>query len=140
MDKPKIGKGADRHPWALVIALGLVVSACSDDGGEAEVWNGDSVAIEFVLKGAVGQTLCEFSTTREELTEAQRAGLRSLKLRPGEYLGSSCDFPNYAIVIHAADGSSANYRAVDPRCDNRPILLFDDFDAWAKSTSCSLER
>lgn len=122
----------------LVVALGLVLSACSgssDDKGE--IWNGDSVGIDFRLTGPTGQLICEFSATREQLTAAQLDGLSSLRLRDAA-LSGACDLPTYSITIHAGDGSSASYRATEVPCSSTPILLFDDFDAWAKSTPCSL--
>ena len=124
---------------ALVVALGLLVSACtgsSDD--KSQIWKGDSVGIDFRLTDPTGQLLCEFSATREQLTTAQLDGLSSLRLHDAARNGA-CDLPTYSITIHAGDGSSASYLATYPSCSSTPILLFEDFDAWAKSTPCSLQ-
>lgn len=140
----------------LVIAVGLVLSACSgssDDkreigngdsspganssDDELKIWNGDSTGIEFELTGATGQRLCEFSATREELTEAELDGLAALRLQDAA-ARAGCDIPTYSITIRGADGSSVRYRATHVDCSSSPILLFEDFDTWAKTSPCSL--
>jgi hypothetical protein len=123
----------------LVVALGLVLSACSSSSdNKGEIWNGDSAGIDFELTGATAQRLCEFSATRQELTEAQLEGLSSLRLHDAA-ARAGCDTPSYSITIRGGDGSSASYRATHVDCSASPILLFEDFDAWAKSTPCSLQ-
>jgi len=122
-----------------LVLLGLLLSACSDSSrDERRVWNGDSVGIAFELHGPTGQLLCAFSAMREELTAAQLDGLSALMLHDAA-LRAGCDEPSYAITIHARDGSSASYRATFVDCESSPILLFEDFEAWAKSTPCSYQ-
>ena len=133
---------SDMRRAARLAALALVLSACSGsaDGSsddEGEIWNGDSAGIEFELT-RVGRRLCEFSATREELTEAQLAGLASLRLH-GAAPRAGCDGPTYSITIHGGDGASVSYRATNVDCSSPPTLLFEDFDAWAKSSPCSLQ-
>jgi len=125
---------------ALVGALGLLSIACSgtsDDGQEDRIWRADSAGIDFTLTGAVAQHLCDFSATRAELTAAQLDGLSALRLHDGTGI-AGCDIPSYGITIRAQDGSSMTYRATLTICQTSPIVLFDDFNAWAMSTPCSL--
>jgi hypothetical protein len=125
---------------ALVGAFGLLWVACSGtlpDSQARGIWGADSAGIDFTLTGAVGQHLCDFSATREQLTGAQLDGLSALRLHDGTG-GAACDTPSYRIMVRAQDGSSTSYRATLPICiSSSPILLFEDFDAWAKSTPCS---
>jgi len=126
---------------AFVGALALLWIACSGtshDGQEAGIWDADSVGIGFTLTGAVGQHLCDFSAAREELTGAQVDGLSSLTLHATGGR-AACDSPWYEITIRAQDGSSRSYAAMNPECTTSPILSFQEFDAWAKSTPCSLQ-
>ena len=129
---------SDMRRPALVVALGLVLLACSGSAEDKRaIWNGDSAGIEFELTGATGQRICEFSAAREELTEAQLDGLASLRLQDAA-VRAGCDTPTYSVTIRAGDGSSVDYRATHVDCSASPILLFEDFDAWAKSSPCSL--
>jgi hypothetical protein len=124
---------------ALLVVLGLLFTACSGSSpDEDQVWDGDSAGINFVLTGPVAQRLCEFSARRAELTATQLDGLAALRLRDGTG-GAGCDVPAYTVTIQAGDGSLTQYQATEVVCSTLPILLFDDFDAWAKSTPCSLE-
>jgi hypothetical protein len=127
-----------RRP-ALVAVVGLLLFACSGPSqDERAIWNGESVGIDFELTGATGQRLCEFSATRDQMTAAQLNGLSSLRLQDAAPR-AGCDIPTYSVTIHAGDGSSASYRATNVACSSSPILVFEDFDAWAKSTPCSLQ-
>ena len=114
-------------------------TAGSAPGGVGGIWRGDSAGIDFALTGPTAQQLCTFSATRAELTVAQLAGLSALRLHDGTG-GAGCDVPSYAITIRAQDGSSASYRATLTICQTSPIVLFDEFNAWAKSTPCSWPR
>jgi hypothetical protein len=137
------GAESDMKRSALSVVLGLVLLACSgsaDDSSDdkGKIWNGDSAGIEFELTGATGQRVCEFSATREELTEAQLDGLASLRLQDAA-ARAGCDIPTYSITIRGGDGSSVRYRATHVDCSSSPILLFEDFDVWAKGSPCSLQ-
>ena len=80
------------------------MSACSTaSDNKREIWNGDSAGIDFELTGATGQRLCEFSATRQELTETQLGGLSSLRLHDAA-ARAGCDTPSYSITIHGGDG------------------------------------
>lgn len=130
--------GSDMKKPALVLVVGLLLSACSASShDDRAVWNAESVRIDFELTGATGQRLCQFSATRDQLTAAQLNGLSSLRLHDAAP-SAGCDIPTYSVTVHASDGSSASYRATNVACSSSPILLFEDFDAWAKSTPCSL--
>lgn len=121
-------------------AFGLLWVACSGtshDSPAPAVWGTDSVSIDFTLTGAVAQHLCDFSAAREELTGAQLDGLSALRLHATGGR-AACDSPWYGITIRAQDGSSRNYTATHAECSTSPILLFEEFDAWARSTPCSL--
>lgn len=123
---------------ALVVAFGLVLSACSGSADDKrEIWSVDSVGIDFVLTNW-GRRLCEFSATREQLTGAQLDGLSSLRLRDGIGAAAACD-GFYSITIHGRDGSSVAYEAISVYCSGSLFLPIEDFDAWAKSTPCSLQ-
>jgi hypothetical protein len=123
----------------LLIALGLVLCACSGSSDdEGAIWKGDSTGIEFELTGATAQRLCEFSATRVELTQAQLDGLASLRLQHAA-ARAACDTPSYSVTIHGGNGSSVTYQATHVGCSSSPILLFEDFDAWAKDSPCSLQ-
>lgn len=141
--RPGLRAASNMRKPALLVALGLVLGACSgstDDSSDdkGEIWNGDSARIDFELTGATGQRLCEFSATREELTEPQLDGLASLRLHEST-ARAGCDTPTYSITIHGGDGSSVRYLATHVDCSSSPILLFEDFDAWAKGSPCSLQ-
>jgi hypothetical protein len=124
----------------LVAALGLLTLAgcgtSNDSAYEREIWNSNSAAIEFTLNGPAGP-ICEFSATRAELSSAQLEGLSSLRLQEPVAASVACDGLSYAVTVHAGDGSSARYAATLPVCSSSPLLLFEDFEAWARSTPCS---
>jgi hypothetical protein len=142
-----------RAKW-LLGAFGLLALArCgpsqnrdpSQDGGPSQdgsqergIWSTSSVDISFTLNGPLRNRLCGFSATREELSSEQIQGLSSLRLQDGRTT-SGCDIPTYVITVRAGDGSSATYFATDVYCSTEPILLFADFEAWARSTPCSLQ-
>ena len=112
--------------------------APGDAGGAGgrEIWNGDSVRIAFTLNNLFGQLICGFSATRDQLTEAQLVGLSALRLHDSvTRLG--CDISTYSVTIHSRDGSALTYRATEDGCSTSSILLFQEFNAWAKSTTCS---
>jgi hypothetical protein len=123
-----------------VVALTLSSIACSEASGgrERAIWNANSSGIDFALT-SFGNVLCEFSAQREELTSAQLDGLSALRLHGGTG-GAACE-GGYAITIHADDGSLMTFQALDlPQCSTSPILLFEEFDAWATSTPCFWPR
>lgn len=135
---------------ALFATATLFSAGCDSAGGASHrtdngsskgtagdgIWNADSSAIDFELTGAVGQEICKFSATRDELTEQQLQGLSALKLKNAA-VRAGCDVPSYTITVHAKDGSSQRYSATSPDCSSGPIVLFGDFDAWASGTPCS---
>ncbi|HKP55947.1 MAG TPA: hypothetical protein VJV78_04480 [Polyangiales bacterium] len=45
----------------------------------------------------------------------------------------------YHLTVYADDGSSQLYHATIPDCSTNPFLQFEDFDAWARSTACSMQ-
>ena len=124
---------------ALILVWGIWLSGCSGSPEGRAIWNDDSVGIAFELFGPWGQRMCEFSAKREDLTEAQLAGLASLRLASSAQR-AGCDVPTYAVTIDGAHGSSSSYQATDIDCSSSPILLFEDFNAWAMSTPCSLQQ
>jgi hypothetical protein len=128
---------------ALLGLVVVIVAATACNGAEESqsdaIWTNDSVALEFALTGAVSLTpLCEFSATRQDLSAAQIEGLSSLRLHPAK-AEAGCDDATYEITVHAKDGGRETYWATLPVCRSTPILLFDDFEAWAQSTPCSLK-
>ena len=144
MRKSRIASAVDRAKQAALVAtFGLLWVACSGtshDGQGRGIWDADSAGIDFTLD-SLGQHLCDFSATREQLTGAQRDGLSSLGLHDA-IGGAGCDGPAYEVTIRARAGSSKSYMATAPVCESPPslILLFEDFDAWAKSTTCFVQR
>jgi hypothetical protein len=125
-----------------LVVLGLFSIACSgispDGGVEPGIWNANSTGIDFAVT-SFGNVLCEFSARRADLTDAQLDGLSSLRLRDGTG-GAACE-GGYTITIYANDGSLMTFQALDrPECATSPILLFEEFDAWARSTPCSWPR
>jgi hypothetical protein len=141
-------KGVVRHTpaHALLLAAAIMFGAgCPNESSsphdaepaEPVLWNADRVAIEFTLNGAFGGTICELSLTRDALSEEQLDGLYSLMLRDGKRPGG-CDASWYSIVVRAQDGSTSEFRAMHPECARTTFVPFDDFDAWASSTSCSM--
>jgi hypothetical protein len=121
------------------VVLVLVLSACSGSGSshdEGDIWKGNSVRIAFELNGPTGGLICGFSATRQDLTATQLDGLASLRLHDSA-VTSGCDWLSYDVTITAADGSSTSYWATMVGCSSSPILLFEDFDAWARTTPCS---
>jgi hypothetical protein len=147
----KIPHACWRASAHALIAMAIVLSSGCDRTGDTPhgtnngtaqatagdgIWNGGSVAIDFELTGAVGQEICKFSAMRDELTPEQLEGLSGLKLHDAA-VRAGCDVASYKITVHAKDGSPERYWATLPDCSGEPIVLFDDFDAWASSTPCS---